>query len=108
MEEEAKNKTAISFQRAHIEFEIRLACVITAHNQGNVYKTTVAGDTSGKRLHNNARVGKPRQNWAETILGEIWDILKQSGNRFRYSACDPPNQLEVDALKHFSIQYTQT
>ena len=54
------------------------------------------------------RVGKPRQNLAETTIIEIWDILKHSDNRFRFTALDHNNQQTVEASKQCAIQHTQT
>ena len=108
MEEEGKKKTVINFQQVHMKLQIERACRIIANSRGNLYKTVSAGDTVEIWVHNNRRVGKPRQNLPETSIHEIWDILKQSDNRLRFIASDHTNPQKVEALKQFATQYTQT
>ena len=52
-----------------------------------------------KWIHKNRRVGRPRMNWTEETVREIWDIVKRNNERFRYRQFDENNQEMIDLIK---------
>ena len=107
MAEERKQRTVLSFIDVYRKLKMKAACKIISNNQSNIHKVTFQGETLEKWIHQNRRVGKPRMSWAETTINEIWEILKQSNERYRYTAFDHTNPQKVDTLKQFAREYIQ-
>ena len=72
-------------------------------NQENtsIYNVSFENGKLRKWTHKNRRVGRPRMNWAEESINEIWDIVKRSNsnNRFRYTQFSDENQEMIDLIK---------
>ena len=96
MEEEGKHKSIISFPYVYKKLERKLACKIITQPSSSLLKVTFKGEG----------VGKPLMSWAEIALTEIWDILKHSDSRFRFTAFDFTNPAKVTAFKQFSETQT--
>ena len=45
---------------------------------------------------------KTYANWAETATEEIWELIKQIDNRYRYTNFDPNNDMKVQRLKEYA------
>ena len=58
-----------------------------------------------KWIHKNRRVEKPRMNWTEESINEIWDIVKRNNNRFRYTQVNDENQEMIDLIKKHTEEY---
>jgi hypothetical protein len=74
-----------------------------------IYKVSFEGDTLRKRIHPNRRVGRPRMNWTEETIKEIWDHLKKDNDAYKYMAFDGEstehmayikNKAQVETYKH--------
>ena len=54
-----------------------------------------------KWMHTDRRVGRPRMNWTEESINEIWDVVKRNSNRFRYAKFDEENQENMALAKAY-------
>ena len=54
-----------------------------------------------KWTHLNRRVGRPRANWTEETLYEIWEIIKRTNQTFRFTPFDHANAEIREAIKQF-------
>ena len=54
-------------------------------NQDNtsIYNVCFENGKFRKWIHTNRRVGRPRMNWTEETIKEIWDIVKRNNARYR-------------------------
>ena len=50
-------------------------------------------------IHNNRRLGRPRMNWTEESMNEIWDIVKRNIDRSRYTQFNDEHQEMIDLIK---------
>ena len=102
MEEEGKTRKIISFQEVYKKLKIKAACKVITNENSNQNKVTFAGNGLAKWIHENRRVGKPRQTLAETTIEEIWELVRQIDNRYRYTSFDPNNNRKVERLKEYA------
>ena len=70
-------------------------------NQENtsIYNVSFENGKLRKWIHKNRRVGRPRMNWTEETVNDIWNIIKSNNNRFRYAQFDKDNQEMIDLIK---------
>jgi protein gp37 len=52
-------------------------------------------------IHPKRRSGRPRANWTEETIREIWDIIKRNNPTHRYQQFDENNEAMVEAIKHY-------
>ena len=64
-----------------------------------IYKVSFAGGKLRKRIHPHRRVGRPRMNWTEETIREIWDHLIKDNPRFKYTAFDDNNDEHMEHIK---------
>ena len=85
MEEEGKNKRVISWNQENT----------------SIYNVSFQNGKLRKWEHSNKRVGRPRMNWTEETIKEIWDIVKRKNEneRFRYEPFNEDNQEMIDLIK---------
>ena len=102
METEGKHKKIISFQDVYKKLKIKSACKIITKPNSNQFKVTFKNNKLDKWTHENRRVGKPRMNWAEITLTEIWEELKQHDDRYRFTSFSNKNPQKVSALKQYA------
>ena len=73
-------------------------------NQENtsIYNVSFQNGELRKWEHANKRVGRPRRNWTEETIKEIWDIVKRrnENQRFRYEQFDENSQVMIDLIKN--------
>ena len=105
-----KKKDNIKQQLASIRFtnklKMKTAFKITAHENSNQLKVTIQGNTLEKWIPANRRAGKPRRNWAETTVAEIWEELRQHNTRFRFTSFDYNNPHKVRAFEQYAKEST--
>ena len=71
-------------------------------NQENtsIYNVSFENGKLGKWIHTSRRVGRPRMNWTEETRKEIWDIVKRSNERYRYSQFDEEDLEVTEMIKN--------
>ena len=65
-----------------------------------IHKISFFGDKLRKWIHPRRRVGRPRMNWTEETIREVWDKLKQDDERYRFTAFDGENEEHIKHIKH--------
>ena len=56
-----------------------------------------------KWIHSNRRVGRPRMNWTEETIKEIWNAVKRNHERFRFQVFDENNTDMIELIKNFEV-----
>ena len=92
MEEEGKSKRVISFVDAYNKIKRKRAIKIMNQENTSIYNVSFENGKLRKWIHTNRRSGRPRMNWTEQSINEIWDIVKRNNVRFRYTQFDEENQ----------------
>ena len=46
---------------------------------------------------------RPRANWAEETINEIWNIIKRTNERFRYQEFDEDNEEMKNLIKEHNV-----
>ena len=104
MEEEGRSKRVISFVDAYNKIKRKRAIKIMNQENTSIYNVSFENGKFRKWIHTNRRVGRPRMNWTEETINEIWDIVKRNNDRFRYTQFDENNQEMIDLIKSHTIE----
>jgi len=101
MEEEGKTKRVISFVDAYNKIKRKRALKIMNQENTSIYNVSFQNGKLRKWEHSNKRVGRPRMNWTEETIKEIWDIVKRKNEneRFRYEQFNEDNQEMINLIK---------
>ena len=91
MKEEGKTKRVTKFTDIYLKLKRKAILKILREKGSSKFKVTFSNEKLAKLTHQNRRVGKPRQNWAEITIKEIWEIIKQNDDRFKYTSFDHNN-----------------
>ena len=81
----------ISFVEAYNKIKRKRAIKIMNQENTSIYNVSFENGKFRKWIHKNRRVGKPRMNWTEETINEIWDLVKRNNERFRYTQFDEEN-----------------
>ena len=99
MAETGRTKKVISFVDAYNKLEWKRAVRITNQENTSIHKVSFDNGKLRKWTHKNRRVGRPRANWTEETIREIWDIVKRNQARFRYTQFDEDNEEMIEMFK---------
>ena len=102
MKEEGKSKTIVTFVEAYRKLKRKRAARIIKDPESSIYKVSFASNTLRKWVHPNRRVGRPRMNWTEETVKEIWDHLKKDHDTHRYTAFDGNNEDIINLIKAYT------
>ena len=47
-------------------------------------------------------MGRPRLNWTEETIKELWDTIKKEGPTFRFQAFDSDNESIINKIKRYA------
>ena len=67
-----------------------------------IYKVSSLGKNLRKWTHSNRRVGRPRMNWTEETVKEIWDHIKKNDQRYKYTAFDDNNEEIMGKIRTYA------
>ena len=104
MEEEGKRKRVISFVDAYNKIKRKRAIKIMNQENTSIYNVSFENGKFRNWIHSNRRVGRPRMNWTEETINEIWDLVKRNNERFRYTQFDENYQEMIDLIKTRTIE----
>ena len=104
MQEQGKKKEVIKFTEVYKKLKEKLAAKPIDDPNGTMFSTTFKKTKLEKWTHTTRRVGKPRQNWAENTVAEIWEELKNN-SRYRFQAFEHENEEKVQAVKEYAKQF---
>ena len=111
MEEEntgKEKKKVTPFVEAYNNLKRKRACRIISKPNSLIHNITFNGNKFRKCIHNGRRVGRPRMNWAEETVKELWDhIKKEMTGLIRYMAFDDSNELIMDIIKEHAKRSTK-
>ena len=82
---------------------MRAACAMISKPSSNQHEETFKSNQLDKWIHEHRRVRKPRLNWAENTLADMWDELNKHDKRYRYIAFKKKPQ-KVSALKQLAME----
>ena len=101
-EEGGRKKTVTTFIEAYKRQKRKRACNIIRNPGSPIHKVSFRGDNLGKWIHRNRRVGRPRMNWTEETVKEIWDYIKQDSDRYKYTAFNQDNTEIINLIKEYA------
>ena len=99
MEEEGRSKRVISFVDVYNKIKRKRAMKIMEQENTSIYNVSFENGKFTKWIHKNRRVGRPRMNWTQETINEIWNLVKRNNDRFRYTQFDEENQEMVNLIK---------
>ena len=99
MEAEGKSKRVISFVEAYNKIKRKRAIKIINQENTSIYNVSFENGKFRKWTHKNRRVGRPRMNWTEETINEIWNIVKRNNDRYRYTQFDEDNMEMINLIK---------
>ena len=104
-----KKKTVVPFVEAYRKLKLKRACRIISKPNSLIHNITFDGSRLRKWTHNGRRVGRPRMNWAEETVKELWDnIKKEMTGLIRFMAFDDSNDLIMDIIKEYAKKNTKS
>ena len=72
-----KEKEGSTICRGIQKLKLKRACRIISKPNSLIHNITFNGNKFRKWIHNGRRVGRPRMNWAEETVKELWDHIKR-------------------------------
>ena len=104
---EGKKKKVISFVDAYNKLKWKRATRILNQENTSIHKVSFEHGQIRKWIHNTngnkRRVGRPRANWTEETIREIWDAVKKNNAEFRYQQFDENNNSMIELMKNFEV-----
>ena len=81
LREERRKKKVVPFKDAFVKAKMKRAGKIIKNRNSPIYRISFQGNLLRKWIHDKRRSGRPRMNWTEETIKEIWDhIKKHEGN----------------------------
>ena len=99
MEEEGGRKKVVSSIDAYNKITKKRAIEIMNQENTSIYNVSFENGKLRKWIHKHRRVGRPRMNWTEETVNEIWDMVKRNNERFRYTQFDEENIEMMNMIK---------
>ena len=103
MEREGKSKRVISFVDSYNKLKRKRAIKIINQEDTSIYNVSFENGKLRKWIHPKRRVGRPRANWAEETINEIWNIIKRTNERFRYQDFNEDNEEMKQLIKEHDV-----
>ena len=91
IKEGGKKKEVVKFTEAYESAKRKRATNIIKQRNSPIFKISFNGNRLRKWIFANRRVGRPRMNWTEETVREIWNHIKKNDDRYRYKAFDGDN-----------------
>ena len=103
-----KVNKVVPFVEAYRKLKMKRACRIISKPNSLIHNITFNGKRLRKWIHHGRRVGRPRMNWAEETVKELWDdIKKDMTGLIRFMAFDDSNELIMDIIKEHAKKATK-
>ena len=84
MEEEGRKKKVISSVGAYNKLKWKRSITILNQENTSIHKVSFENNKIRKWIHDKRRVGRPRANWTEETIREIWDAVKKPFDDITY------------------------
>ena len=92
-------KNIVTFIEAYKKQKRKRALQIIRKPSSAIHRISFNGNKLMKWTHRNRRVGRPRLNWTEETIREIWEYIKTQDNRHRYTAFDENHENIIKEIK---------
>ena len=89
--QEGKRKKVVPFIDAYKKFKMKRAGKIIKNQDSPIYKISFQSKKLNKWIFPGRRVGRPRRNWTEETIKEIWDHMRKDHDQDKYLAFNPAN-----------------
>ena len=103
MEREGKRKQVTSFVDAYSKLKRKRAIKIIKQEDTSIYNVSFGNGKLRKWIHKNRRSGRPRANWTNDSISEIWDIIRVNNERFKYQQFDEDNEEMIQLIKNHEV-----
>ena len=97
-----KEKQVISFIEAYKKQKMKRALRIIRKPNSAIHKISFQNTKLKKWIHPNRRSGRPRLSWTEETIKEIWEHIKQTNDRFKYTAFNENNEEHITQIKQIA------
>ena len=73
-------------------------------NQENtsIYNVSFENGKLRKWIHKGRRVGRPRMNWTEETIKEIWDLIRIGHEEDRFKAFNPEDDYIINKIHDYA------
>ena len=99
LEEEGKPKEVKTFVETYKAQKIKRALRIIRKEGTPIHNISFSEGKLKKWTHPRRREGRPRMNWTEETIREVWNHLKKDDNRYKYTAFDGENEEHISYIK---------
>ena len=106
LKQEGKTKHIKRFQDVYKDTKVKSALRIIRKESSNLHSITFAQNTFSKRIPKNRRVGRPRQNWTEETMKEIWEQIKIQQIEYKYVTLDTNKPEHIELIKEHAQNIT--
>ena len=103
MEEEGRKTKVIPFVGAYNKLKWKRTTKILNQENTSIHKVCFENDKIRKLIHDKRRVGRPRPNWTEETIREIWDAVKKNNITYKYKLFDADNNTMIQMMKEFEV-----
>ena len=97
-----KAKKVVSFIEASRKQKRKRASRIIRKIGSAIHKISFSNEKLQKWTHRNRRVGRPRLNWTEETIREIWEHIKESCDEFKYTVFNDQNIEIINKIKEYA------
>jgi len=101
MAEEGRKKRVRSFVDAYNKLNYKRAVKIFNQENTPIHKVSFDNSKLRKWTHDKRRVGRPRANWTEETIKEIWDIVKKNHTDLKFSTFVEDSERMTQLIKDF-------
>ena len=92
-----------SFVDARKQMKWKRAIHTMSNENTSTHKVSFENNKLRKWTHNQRRVGRPRLNWTEETINELWEIVKKTNSQYRYIPFDENNEDMINIIKHVEV-----
>ena len=77
---------------------MKRAAKIIKNKTSPIYKISFQDTRLRKWIHSKRRSGRPRMNWTEETIKEIWDLIRIGHEEDRFKAFNPEDDYIINKI----------
>ena len=104
-EEGYRNRKIRTFIETYTRFKRHRAIKILRQPNTPIHNITFSDDKLNCWIHSNRRVGRPRMNWTEETIKEIWTQVQKEDQQYRHVEFNTKDEEMIARIKRFIRNY---
>ena len=104
-EEGNRNRKIRTFIETYMRFKRHRAAKIINKPNSAIHNITFSDDKLNCWIHSNRRVGRPRMNWTEETIKEIWTQVQKEDQQYRHVELNTKDAEMIARIKSFVRNY---